>query len=574
MDFNAGITMDFNVGGTIEISEGLRTECRDLFDQFEELSNPDRLRAFVSVVELKLVGRCVPKSGQLEYDVFIANLLLTKRSPLEPALFDLLDVLAYRYKDDARSERCRQLKEKVRETLFQAERQAKDYQRLVEVSAAGDARGEADRAAKWVEEAGDDLDELALRVTLAVFHGTTFETIERAKAELLDELRGLVQAPPPAVPEAPQAPPPPHVPLMQRLKRAGAYETSGRPPDWKKVVELRGPELELAGEALVHVWQLYREPRWREKLIGWLTSYAGGRSADARTRAAVAAGMLALQDYRFVRENLLNLWVQGNDAKYRTAVGMALGVLVREESWAAEVQGLLRGWSKSPDQAERWAALRAYIYVGAYCRPVSEVIARWRDIAASEYAAVQIQVSEHKVVRLNNPLHMSLVDAMVRFFVGVAQRPAEEQRRLFSGILEGLKRWIEPNQADAGLGVFIFGTLGRLVAGDAGADGAPVLLQLMPDGPDEAGYRAQLAGAFGAAMRSGATIIEAQELLCAWLGWADGLQGDSHAYESRLGALFKDIIAADGGGRARGRLAACLRDCGRNRTARRLLSSL
>jgi hypothetical protein len=47
MDFNANVP---------EISTELRDECVQLFGKFDELSSPERLRAFVSVVsELKLV---------------------------------------------------------------------------------------------------------------------------------------------------------------------------------------------------------------------------------------------------------------------------------------------------------------------------------------------------------------------------------------------------------------------------------------------------------------------------------------------------------------------------------------
>lgn len=571
--------MDFNVGVT-EISDDLRNQCRDLFGQFDELTSPDRLRVFVCVVaELTLVRRCIPLSGELEHDVLIAKLLVTRRSPFNPALFDLLDALATRYKDDVRAETCRQLKEKIREALLKTEKPEKDYQTLVAISSPSDVGETEERAERWIEEAGDDLDERALRITLAVFHGTTFETIERAKNDLLEALQELVPPPSPASPPAAEAPatapPAPYVPLMQRLKKAGAYETEGQAPDWKKVVELKKPE--LAGEALVHVWQLNHETKWRQKLIGWLTNCVAARPADVRTRAAVAAGILAVKDYRFVRDNLLDLWVEGDDAKYRTAIGMALGVLVREEAWAAEVQSLLRTWSESQEQAQRWAALRSYIYVGAYCKPVSEVIARWRAIAASEYAAILIQVSEDKALRLNNPIHMSLMDAMVRFFVSVAQLSEEKKRPLFAGILEGLKNWVVDGKEDAGLGLFMFTTLGRLiVGGDGESDGAPVLLQLVSDGPteDEVGYRSQLARIFEVVMRNGATITEARELLCDWLGWVDGLQDNSPSYESRIRTLFEEINAADQGGRARGKLAAFLRDCGRNRAAQRILSGL
>ncbi|HMG74260.1 MAG TPA: hypothetical protein VK582_12230 [Pyrinomonadaceae bacterium] len=569
--------MDFNIGAT-EIPDELRNQCRDLFNQFEELSNPDRLRHFVSiVVELTLVTRCVPKSGELVYDELIAKLLVTRRSPLNPALFDLLDALARRYKGENRADTCNQLKEKIREVLLNSEKPEKDYQQqLVAISSQTNAGGGEEEATRWIDEAGDDLDERALRITLAVFHGTTFETIERAKDELLETFQELVPPPPPPAPDAPApTPPAPHVPLMQRLKRAGAYETEGEAPDWKKVVVLKKPE--LAGEALVHIWQIYRETKWRQKLIEWLTNCVSRRAADARTRAAVAAGILAIKDYRFVRENLLDLWVESDDGKFRTAIGMALGVLVREGAWEAEVQNLLRTWSDSPDQAKRWAALRAYIYVGAYCKPVSEVIARWRAIADSEYAAVLIQVSEEKALKLNNPMHMSLMDAMVRFFVSVAQLSEEKKRPLFAGILDGLKKWVADAKADAGLGLFMFTTLGRLVVGgDGESDAAPVLLQLVSDEltEDGAGYRSHLAGIFELIMRNGVTIKEARDLLCDWLGWVDGLKENSPSYESRIRRLFEEIIAADTSGRMRGKLRVCLRDCGRKQVVERILSEL
>jgi hypothetical protein len=499
-------------------------------------------------------------------------------------LLDLLKALARQYEGDWRQTQCNELEEEIKKALQQPGGSDQDqvYQQLAVISGAGDTGKEEKRAARWIKEAGDDLDERALRITLAVFHGTTFETIERAKNDLRDALQELVPPPPPPPPPAADAPAPapapapPPVPLMQRLKKAGAYETDGQAPDWKKVIELKEPE--LAGEALVHVWQTYRETNWRRKLIGWLTSYAGGRSADVRTRAAVAAGILAVKDYRFVRENLLDLWVERDDAKFRTAIGMALGTLVlREETWATEVQRLLREWSESSEQSERWAALRAYIYVGAYCQPVSEVIARWRAIAASEYASILFQVSEDKALRLNNPMHMSLMDAMVRFFVDIAQMPDDKKRLLFAGILDGLKQWVANGKTDVGLGLFMFTTLGRLIAsGNSESNGAPVLLQLVSDGPaeNEAGYRSQLAGMFEMVMRNGATIMEGRELLCVWLRWVDGLQDNSPAYESRISTLFNEIITADKSGRARGKLAACLRECGRNRTAQRILSGL
>jgi hypothetical protein len=565
------------------ISFELRQECVTFFYQFDEFHSPDNLRTFTHVTELKPINEFIPSSKELDPDKIIIKMLTTPgRSSSEPILFDLLDLLAQRYKD--RDEQCKLLKEKIRNELLQAgnQEQAKDYKRRVEVSTSSVGQGEEELAAQWIKQAGDNLDELALRITLAVFNGTTFEVIERAKNDLHESLQELVPPPPPPKPDEP----PPvvvHIPLMRRLQKAGAKETAGTAPNWKRVLELEKEKSEFASEAIRYVWEQYRETEWRQKLIEWLTSYVVGQPADVRTCAAVAAGILAIKDYRFVTDRLLSHWIASSDeddkkaAEYRMAIGMALGVLAREENWAGEVQNLVWKWSKSAKRAERWTAVRAYIYVGAYCRPVSEVIERWRAIAASELITVYIEVLENKYVQLNNPMHMSLMDAMLRFFVNVAQMPTKEKRPLFAGILEGLKKWVSDNESDAGLGLFMFTTLGRLMASPAeseGTDSPPLLLHLIEAEPAQTAYRTQLAGLFELMMSSGAMIIEARELLCAWLGWADNLQTNGELYESRIQTLLTDIIAADQSGRMRRKLTACLRDCGRKRITERVLARL
>jgi hypothetical protein len=582
--------MGFTVGiSSFEISSELRQECIVLFEKCEECRTPEKLRAFASVKELILVRACVPHSENLDYDMLIASMMTTGRSSLEPALFDLLDQLAARYREDARSEECRELKEKLKSALLQSggADQAKEYQQLIEVGARSEGQGTDVSAGVWIEAGGNDLDELALRITLAVFSGTTFEVIERAKNSLLEMLHQLL--PPPS--QEPEGSPPAaviHIPLMRRLEKAGAREAGGQPPDWKRVIELDKPE--LAGEALLYVWQLYRESKWRQKLIEWLTGYAVGQSADVRMRAAVAVGRLALNDYRFVRDTLLRQWIDASEkayneesntrkaAEYRMAIGMVLGVIAREESLVAEVQNLLWQWSKSPRRAERWAAVRAYIYAGAYCRPVSGVIARWREIATSELTAVYLKISDTRVLQLKNPMYMSLVDAMVQFFASAALQPSEERRQCFTGILEGLREWIAADKAGAGIGLFMFSVLGSLAVSSRESgetDNAPVLLQLLEEQSAENDYRKELAGLFELSLRNASTIVEARELLCAWAGWINGLHDNSQLYEARMHVLLSDIIAADKSGRMRGKLTVLLRGCGsRNRAVERILLAL
>jgi len=557
----------------LKVPPTLCQECVRLFHQCDEFQFPRSLRNFTVVTGIAWIGEeCVSPAEKLDDDDLMAKLLTKGQSQQRPALIDLLDALAGRYQEHWQGKEFKDLKDRVLNALIDAEQaeQPKDYEDLVEVSGSSETPGEHDLAKQWIDEASSNLDELALRITLAVFHGTTFELIERAKNDLLERLQELV----PPQPSGEVPPPGNHVPLMRRIEMAGAIEKPGKAPDWRKVIELNKPE--GASRAISYFWQLYREQKWRQKVIDWLTKYASGYSVGVRTRVAVAAGRLAVDDYRYVRDNLLAVWVKQNDAEYRSAVGMALGVLVREENWASEVQDLLSKWSKSTELDERWAAVRAYIYVGAYLS-TSEVIARWQDIASSELMGVYVEVSEDKILLLKNPMYMSLMDAMMRFFVEAAQRPIEEKRRIFTGILAGLRAWMTADKGDPGLGIFMFSTLGRIVVNpfeSEGADSPPVLFELMDESLDQSAYQAELLQLFNLLMSNGNTIIEAKDLLCRWVSWIKALNSDSHSHEKRLQNLLRNIIAADTSGRMRGKLTLCLRDCGRKDVVERILSDL
>src|ERR1041384_191391 len=210
----------------LKIPFDLRKYCIDFLCKCDECSSPAKLRAFASVTELTLVQAYIPLSEKLNWNDLFNDLLRNGKSPSEPLLFDLLDMLARQYQEDWKGPKFKELKEEIRIAFAQSENtdQEKDYQRLAEDAAAGDGRGADEAARRWIEEAGDNLDEVALRVTLAVFNGTTFEVIERAKDELLKMLQELVPPPPPPDPEKP-LPAVPHVPLMRRLDEAGAKET-------------------------------------------------------------------------------------------------------------------------------------------------------------------------------------------------------------------------------------------------------------------------------------------------------------------------------------------------------------
>src|ERR1044071_7906144 len=126
----------------LDISIELREECVRLFRLCDEFSSPDKLRAFVSVKGLELVRGCIVHAEHLDFDQLITRMLKTGRSFLEPALFDLLDALAFRYEEDAKGQACKDLKERLRKAIPAPGDPAQaDYQRLVESSAASDGQG-------------------------------------------------------------------------------------------------------------------------------------------------------------------------------------------------------------------------------------------------------------------------------------------------------------------------------------------------------------------------------------------------------------------------------------------------
>src|SRR5258708_20113567 len=119
------------------ISLETRTECVDFFSGIDEINHPDRLRAFVRIDGLELVWRCVDASTNVDFTMFFYKLVTTRRSPLEPALFDLLDALGryFARKEDFRKQRCHELKEKIRKELLEADQQERsneDFEQVVQ----------------------------------------------------------------------------------------------------------------------------------------------------------------------------------------------------------------------------------------------------------------------------------------------------------------------------------------------------------------------------------------------------------------------------------------------------------
>jgi len=98
----------------------LLERCQELFALFDEFRNPDSLRAFFSIVELKAGQQCIGWGARLELDQLLNCLLQRGRDYLGQPLVDLLSALASRYRDDYRGQQCQRLGDSLKRLLEQA----------------------------------------------------------------------------------------------------------------------------------------------------------------------------------------------------------------------------------------------------------------------------------------------------------------------------------------------------------------------------------------------------------------------------------------------------------------------
>lgn len=551
------------------LRDELRRRCRSLLMEFdEEFNDPKLLRTVFEAEALKPFADNLPdapnKATRVDLTLSYTLKLRSTRHGLVLLIF-LRVLLSERCQPS--DERHQKLKELIAEIELtdvtskpeqeQKSAENRDYNQQLQTairserSEAQDKDGNPQTAEQWFDEAGDNLDEWALRIALAVFNGTSYETIDRAKTELFELLDPPRPPQPPPKPDEPPQPLPPVIPPRKsvRLRNARATETQESPAK-PKVVKLDDPN--LAYEALRFIWREYND--WHGYLIEWLTDYAAGQPVEIRMRAAVAAGVLAKEDYVVVRNRLLLCWVNAeqNGDQYRAAVGMALGCVILDQQWRDEIRDLLKEWAISNDPARRWAAARAYIYVGVYC-PIKEVIGQWRAIARSEEATISFAMSGNMFLRF--ALHMSLADAMVTFFLNAAEISDEvsyEKRQLiFEDALEGLEEWTKADELandSPGFGLFMFLTLTRvLITGNTPEENWPfILLHLVDADAPQSPYCLRLARLFHKALNQSAIIQQALEPLQSWLEWID-LEPlfDAPKYEARMQTLLEAIIDCD-----------------------------
>jgi len=430
--------------------------------------------------------------------------------------------------------------------------EAKDYLQVArglnpEVKQVGQGEQTKADVIKWFEDCGDDIDERAFRIALAVFNGARYFSFLEAARSLAERLK-----PPPAPTQSDDAqvalPSPIPKRRSERLKLARAEIEEVKvdsDPEASSIHVVKLSDPAYAPALLSYLWWEYVD--WHDALAEWFTEYVAARTADMRTRAAAVVGAIATSDFAEIRERILIPWVRRNDRIYRAAISKALGVAVMNDERSAEVRGLLKSWASSNNPMYRWTAARAYAHVGL--RYPKEALEQWRSIVCSEETHVEVGLTQSLHLILVNPLHMSIVDAITALFL-TAVETEEHFRPVLEGALDGLSAWADqdeknPSQSNFALPIFMMLTaiLMPNVPPESGPEAwPPAMLYLVDPQDTTSSYRTCLADLFCRALRLRITYHQAIEALHNWL---ERVNQDTR-YEKQMLTVLQDIASSCG----------------------------
>lgn len=398
-------------------------------------------------------------------------------------------------------------------------------------------------AENWIGQSNGNHGEWAFRIALSVFSGAPWDTCMEAALDLGQRLASVTST---SVTEKPEPlVSPPLSPLKVLAQAGGELLTENT----HRVVRLK--DSQLSREVLDYVWDEYTH---RELLIAWLSDLVVSRNPHNRIRGSIAVGFLMLNNFETIQRSVLLRWARAEDARgYRQAIGRALSVAAEEGSRLADVRELLEFWASSSEQELRWAAARAYIYVGLRCS-VKDVIRQWRMIAeAEDFSSATIDFGSIQWV-LINPLHVSLLDAMERFFLNAVDVP-EIRRIAFSEGVEGFKHWSDDEQLQSGenteketseqltvgFGLMMLIKLARMSvpSEDDYKAWPPVLLTLMEPDKKESSYRGSLLEIFEQLLIDPASQPTALEILHEWVKRIER----NPRYEAEMRIFLNELLA-------------------------------
>jgi hypothetical protein len=531
------------------LSGELSLRCQRLLIRFDDFDSHQSLKTiFIKAAELKEYETDLPEATSRRDRVNKVMAFLLDKYSSRGSVFVLFlnELFSQVPKED---ERYTELKELVPLVAIALSSRDYEYRKVVEEFDFGNSTATPaaeNDAEQWFEAARESgIDELAFRIALVVLNGAEYKAFSRAYKNLAALLsQSFTDEEDDKQKETPARKSLP-IPESKRLRNAGAQRlekqvevTSGsaRETISLEVVELCDPNTQLP--LLSYFWRDYSF--CRNEVTEWLTDLAAGQTADIRIRVAVGVGAIAINNFASIRDAILNRWAQGEEhsAEYRAAVGRALGVAIQDENRTGEVAALLRLWSASDNYFLRWAAARAYLYVGLSLAP-GDAVRQWRTIASSEEPHFYSPVNDRFYI---NPLILSLLDAMRTFFITALDTPSDVDE-VFRGAVTELRDWVTEDvkqDQTARYSLMLFTMLMQMNRTNQTSDAAStVLLSLIDVADPEAAYFKDLVEIFYLAMRDEITLGDVRDQLEQWVGQIDG---GAACNEDRLLALLRAVI--------------------------------
>ena len=306
-------------------------------------------------------------------------------------------------------------------------------------------RRTAGEIAVWFDDL-DDLPQRCLAISLALFNGLPFETVNaaatRLRRRITDPGRGQrdgtdirLVVPAPALTD-----PFEHT-RTGRVDRIRASITPTTLPAWfgdtpAQVMSYRDPAYPPA--VLDRVWREHDDVR--PTLVEWFDDLAGDPSEQVRNRVATAVGVLAARAFEYILTTVIDRWAASETAARREAAAVALHEPANEGGLYEQVLQVLRAWSQpGATVARRATAARAYGESVGAADPV-QAIAALQYLADCEDEAVRYAIGRSlaQLMDRDEALAVPVLTAVCRWITGTLPQRRRTGYRAFLTIAVGL----------------------------------------------------------------------------------------------------------------------------------------
>ena len=232
-----------------------------------------------------------------------------------------------------------------------------------------------------------------------------------------------------------------------------------------------------------------------------------------------------------------------NDRVCRAAIGKVLKVLIGDESseYKKDVKKMLEQWANHEDIKLRWASSRAYADVGLYFP--DDAFKQWRNIVNSEKNQITVAVTDNLYLSLANPLHMSIVDAIISLLLTAIETERTENQKYFRPVFETalkeLKNWVDEDKKRKtyfALPLFVMLTQIEYSATSI-RPLPPAMLVALKDLDSKSKYLEYLTDLLCRALLSTITFKQALSALHNWFKQVEGT-----SYQDQLFTLIQNII--------------------------------